>query len=59
MPKSFASELREEWSEPVDECIAPLTLNRMKPHVRKFDYSPCANTLILNEGLGDLTTAEV
>ena len=21
MPKSFASELREEWSEPVDECI--------------------------------------
>jgi len=20
-PKSFASELREEWSEPVDECI--------------------------------------
>ena len=21
MPKSFASELREEWSETVDECI--------------------------------------
>ena len=25
MSKSYASELREEWSEPVDECIALLS----------------------------------